>query len=305
MCKKGMAAMMGLIFNIQKFSLNDGPGIRTVVFLKGCPLRCRWCSNPESQETAPQILWDADRCRHCGTCVAICPHKAIRQEGNTIQITHSQCENCGDCISHCPAGALKREGEYKTVDEVVAICRQDKDFYEESGGGVTLSGGEMLMQPAFAAKLIDALHAEGISVAAETTGFAGSEVFLPLAERLDDILFDLKHWDGEKHLEGTGVPLQPILENMHRAIQRGRRVLPRIPVIPGYNDSIEVAVGFCRRLKEVGAERAQLLPFHQFGEKKYAMLGRGYTMAEAVPLHQEDLIAYRDTFLQCGIKAFF
>lgn len=275
----------GIIFNIQKFSLHDGPGIRTVVFFKGCPLTCRWCSNPESHSTNVQILWDKEKCTGCKTCVKTCPQNAITEQSGKIIIDNKQCAGCQTCVSSCPGHALKTEGERKTVGEILDICLQDKDFYEESGGGVTLSGGEVLMHPDFAVSLLRSLQKLHIHTAIETTGFAAPEIFDRVTAYADLLLFDIKHWDEEKHKEGTGVSNTLILENMRRGIADKKNILPRLPVIPGYNNTPEDAVGFVRRLHDAGATKVQLLPFHQFGEKKYDMLGKEYSFIDIPALH--------------------
>ena len=259
----------GVVFNIQKFSVNDGPGIRTVVFLKGCPLRCRWCANPESQSARVQILWDGEKCLRCGHCVSLCSHGALRTEDGAVRPVPENCTGCLRCVGECPGRALQAEGEQKTVEEVVRVCMQDMPFYEESGGGVTLSGGEALMQPEFSIALLRALRERGVHTAVETTGYASPEVFRAVAEQADLLLFDIKHWDGERHRQGTGVTNELPLANMKLAIRMGKDVLPRLPVIPGFNDSLEDVKGFALRLHEVGASRVQLLPFHQFGQRKY------------------------------------
>lgn len=295
----------GMIFNIQKFSLHDGPGIRTVVFFKGCPLKCKWCANPESQSPNVQVLWDGDKCMKCGTCVRDCVARAISLSEGRIQVSESLCTGCRICLEHCPGRALKAEGEAKTVEEVLAVCLQDLDFYEESGGGVTLSGGEPLVHPDFAIALIRALKEHGIHTAIETTGFAAPEVFDQVTDLLDLLLFDIKHWDEQRHIAGTGVSNRLILDNMKRAIAAGKNVLPRLPVIPGFNDSLEDAAGFVKRLKEAGASRVQMLPFHQFGERKYEELGKDYEYTDVPALHEEDLEAFKQVFLDAGIHAFF
>ena len=305
------SAEYGMIFNIQKFSINDGPGIRTVVFFKGCPLKCTWCANPESQEPRLSILWDSRKCIGCRTCVKSCPALAIRDTGIGIAIDHHRCSGSGVCSEHgiciekCPAHALKAEGERKSVDEIVRIVMQDEPFYEESGGGVTLSGGEATMQPEFAVALLKALKEQSIHTAIETTGFASPAVFERIIAYVDLLLFDIKHWNDEKHKKGTNVSHLPILQNMKYAIDQGKDVLPRLPVIPGYNDSLEDAMGFVERLREVGARRVQLLPFHQFGENKYHMLGKEYTFANVQALHPEDLQEFQRIFLHSEIDAFF
>ena len=308
----------GLVFNIQKFSVNDGPGIRTAVFVKGCPLRCKWCSNPESQSRRIQVLWDEKKCLHCQMCVMSCPEYAIAHYGvggssvpgespasGRIFIEDSKCSGCGICVRSCPGHALSAEGEYMSAGAVLEKCLQDVPFYEESGGGVTLSGGEILSSPRFTLALINLLHENGIHVALETTGFASPQVFTKVAGEADLLLFDMKHWNEQKHIEGTGVSNLPILANMKRGVQMGLAILPRIPVIPGFNDSLEDACGMAGRLHEVGLSKAQLLPFHQFGENKYHLLRKEYAYEDVPSYHREELEDYRKAFEECGIDAFF
>ena len=295
----------GTVFNIQKFSVNDGPGIRTVVFLKGCPLRCPWCANPESQPVQKQILWDRTKCLHCGHCEQVCPLGAITTADGKISVDHESCSVCGTCVHECPGRALKTEGERKTVQQVLDVVLQDLPFYEESGGGLTLSGGECLMQPLFSESLLLAAKEEGLHTGCETTGYAGQGVFRKILRHLDYVLFDMKHWDAAMHRQATGVSNELPLLNLRTAIEAGKEVLPRIPVIPGFNDSLADAVGFSKRLREVGAERCQLLPFHQFGENKYDLLGKEYRYRGVPALHREDLEDYRLVFLDQGIQASF
>lgn len=295
----------GVIFNIQKFSLDDGPGIRTVVFLKGCPLSCAWCANPESQDPRVQSLWDKTRCRGCLNCVKSCPENAVVRTPAGITVDPSRCTGCGLCARICPEGALSIEGEHRSVNEIVRICLQDRDFYEESGGGVTLSGGEALAQPEFALSLLSALKGRGIHTAVETTGFAREDVFDRVTKQADLLLYDIKHWNEERHIEGTGVSNRQILSNLKRAAAAGAEILPRLPVIPGFNNSEEDARGFCEILQEAGLGRIQLLPFHQFGENKYTQLGRSYAYTDVPALHEEDLMSFQKIFLDAGIDAFF
>ena len=258
-----------------------------------------------------QILWDAKKCLHCGTCIKSCPTLAVKNIDGKISVDHKKCSGAGVCsergicIEKCPAHALKPEGERKTVAEIMEVVMQDLPFYEESGGGVTLSGGEATMQPEFAIELLKALKSKNIHTAIETTGFASPAIFRRIVEHIDLLLFDIKHWDETRHRDKTGVSNAPILQNMKFAIDAGKDVLPRLPVIPNYNNSIDDARGFVRRLREVGATKVQLLPFHQFGESKYSMLGRDYEFSHVKGLHPEDLTAFQKVFVDAGIDAFF
>lgn len=299
-----MMEQAGLVFNLQKFSLHDGPGIRTTVFLQGCPLRCGWCSNPESQNATPQLLWDSAKCLACLHCITACPKAVLtRREGRIVP--GNGCVGCGACVRECPGKALELPCRRMAVPEVLAACLQDRAFYEGSGGGVTLSGGEPLFQPDFCLSLLEALQGEGLHTALETTGFVPPELFQRAAAFTDLFLFDLKHGEEEAHRRGTGVSNRLILENLAWAAESGKEVLPRIPVIPGFNDRPADAESFCRRLRAAGLSRAQLLPFHQFGEKKYEQLGRDYAYAAAQPLRKEGLEDFRQAFLQNGVEAFF
>lgn len=295
----------GITFNIQKFSIHDGPGIRTTVFFKGCPLRCEWCSNPESQIKNVQILHDQSKCSYCLSCVAVCPNGAITHEDNKIIINEDKCVGCLTCVNSCPNRALSYEGDYQTIEEIVDICMQDIDFYEESGGGVTISGGEGMSQPEFLKKLIAELKKNSVHVAIETTGYVKKETFEELARELDLLLFDVKHYDREKHYNGTKVYNDLIVENLKWAIDNGIEVLPRIPVIPDFNDSLEDAEGLAKLLVEVGAKKVQLLPFHQFGEKKYELLNRNYKYKNKKALYPEDLEEYQKIFEDKGLNCFF
>lgn len=303
--RKANYMQTGVIFNIQKFSINDGPGIRTVVFFKGCPLHCKWCANPESQLAKIQILWDKKKCLHCHHCLEICLQKAIFLKDDNIFIDTNKCTLCKQCINTCPQKALTSEGEIKTVQQVLDIVLQDEVFYEESDGGITLSGGEFLMQTQFAKELLIAAKEKNLHTCCETTGFCTPEKFQHIIQYIDYILFDLKHWNSQKHLEGTGVDNKLILTNMKYAISTGKKVLPRIPVIPKFNDSLEDAKRFCEVLHDVGSNQCQLLPFHQFGENKYYLLNKKYAYENQPALHHEDLQDYLQIFLDNDIHAFF
>ena len=252
---------MGLIFNIQKFSINDGPGIRTTVFFKGCPLQCRWCSNPESQN------------RFC------------------------------DLTEEMQDPAFR--GTRYTVEEVMSVVRQDKPFYDRSGGGMTFSGGDVLHQAEFAACLADAAHAESIHVAAETEGYTSPERFKTFLTHIDLLLYDFKQADREAHFRGTGVYNDVIKENLITAVSSGKPVIARIPVIPWFNASLSAAEAMASELAEIGVREVHLLPFHQMGESKYEKLGVPYEMKGVKQLHPEILEKYRDVFLLHGLECSF
>ena len=307
----------GILFNIQMFSIHDGPGVRTTVFVKGCPLRCKWCSNPESQLSRVQIMYHSDNCLHCHKCVHTCPENAVTATESTeaadttkaaagrIRIDFHKCTGCLACVQGCPGRALTNEGECRTVDEVVEVCMQDKDFYEESGGGVTISGGEGMMQPDFTEALVLRLKENGIHTAIETTGCVSPEVFHRLAPLFDLLLFDVKHYDPDRHQKGTGVGTDLIRKSLRWACDQGLSILPRIPVIPGFNAELSDAEGIAALLKEIGLSRVQLLPFHQMGERKYEFLNMDYEMTGVKALHPEDLTEYQKVFLEQGIDCFF
>ncbi|MDQ7992381.1 MAG: glycyl-radical enzyme activating protein [Propionicimonas sp.] len=259
-----MTEAVGRVFDIQKFSLHDGPGIRTLVFLKGCPMACAWCSNPGSREL------------------------------RVLQVR--------DPVD--PASSAPDSRDY-SVDEVVATCLQDLPFYQESGGGVTLSGGEAMVQHRFSAALLRRLRDNGVHTAIETTGYAAPAIFARLLGLVDLAIIDVKHHDPGEHRRWTGVGNGLPLQNLATAIRAGGDVLVRIPVIPGVNDTPGDAVAFCRLLAPLGVETVQLLPFHQFGERKYELLDWEYRLAGVPALHEEDLTGYRDTFRHNGIEAFF
>ncbi|KPJ22387.1 glycyl-radical enzyme activating protein [Streptococcus phocae] len=253
----------GIVFNIQHFSIHDGPGIRTTVFLKGCPLRCPWCANPESQQKAPEEMLTVD------------------------------------------GSKTETVGSLKTVDEVIDEVLKDIDFYEESGGGMTLSGGELFAQFDFALALLKAAKKAGLHTAIETTAFAKHEQFVSLIDYVDFIYTDLKHYDLLKHREVTGVRNNLIIKNIHYAFAAGKEIVLRIPVIPDFNDSLEDAKAFSQLFNQLNINQVQLLPFHQFGENKYKLLGRDYQMAEVKAYHPEDLQDYQDVFLDHGIHCYF
>lgn len=295
--------MKATIFNIQKFCLHDGPGIRTTVFFKGCNLKCRWCANPESQQLRPQLTLDRARCLGCGRCAQACPKGARQMMSSLPRTDMRKCQACGACMEVCSAIAIAMEGREVTVEEVLNEVMKDAPFYERSGGGVTFSGGEVLLQQDFAMELARKLHQQGVSVAVETAAAVSGERFKAFLREIDYIFVDLKHYDGEAHRAGTGIGNEQILENIRAVQHSGLPFTLRIPVIPGYNDAQKDARGFAQLLADLDINRVQLLPFHQLGERKYDLLGRDYAYAGAAQLHREDLQAYQNEFKRLGVQA--
>lgn len=259
--------MTGRIFDVQRFSIYDGPGIRTAVFFKGCPLRCLWCHNPESQRPGPELLFYAHKCVGCGKCAAVCAN------------THTpQCTGCGRCAAVCAHGAREISGYDAAAEDVLQTVLRDRAFYETSGGGVTLTGGEPLAQPDFAGELLEICRANGLRTAMETSGHAPWETLSRLLPLLDLVYFDIKGIDPVLHEKNTGVSNGRILDNAGRLKAAGANVIFRMPYIPGFNDGeLEAVRAFA------GEFPLQLMPYHATGEGKYAALGRAYPAAGTQP----------------------
>lgn len=270
----------GTVFNIQKFSLHDGPGIRTIVFLKGCYLACRWCSNPESQKPEPEVFYQQNNCLHCGRCVKACPQQAIDPAREGL-IDRQRCDGCGVCAEVCPAGAMILAGKTMTVEQVMEELRKDEVHYRRSGGGITLSGGEALAQPEFAAELLAACKARGWHTAMETTGIAAKKVLDRVIPLVDLVLLDIKTFFRDRHEQFTGYPNDVVLQNALYLSEIAKNVAIRVPVIPGFNEddkSIYSIALFAKHMKNIS--RLHLLPYHSYGKNKYALLGRQYGMID-------------------------
>jgi len=264
----------GLVFNLQKYSVHDGPGIRTTVFLKGCPLRCAWCHNPESLSPRREILVVGQRCTACGECRAACPFGDRLAGAGPLPPRPDPCTLCGECVEACPTGARQLLGCEMTVAEVVAEVRKDRIFYEDSGGGVTISGGEPLSQPRFLVALAQALRAAGLHAALDTTGFGCTEHLLAAAGLSDLVLYDLKAFDETRHRELTGVSNRGILENLRALSAVHANIWIRIPVVPGFNDDLADLANLSAFVAGLrGVTLVNLLPFHRAGLHKYERLG--------------------------------
>lgn len=268
--------MKALIFDLKRYALHDGPGIRFNVFFKGCPLHCLWCHNPEGVAFEPELMLMPNRCARCGDCVRACGLGALDQEADgRIQVDRTRCNLCGDCVEACQREAIAIAGREMTIEEIIAEAEKERIFFEQSGGGVTLTGGEPLAQPALAEALMDGLKQRGIQVALDTSGYASRDVFLRLAEKADLILFDLKIMDEKKHKQYTGVSNRLILENLRALETSGRPVWVRFPLIPGVNDderNLEAMADFLTGLKAV--RQINVLPYHKGGVEKFRRLDR-------------------------------
>ncbi|WP_215700710.1 glycyl-radical enzyme activating protein [Clostridium sp. MCC353] len=282
----------GLIFNIQRFCLHDGPGIRTAVFFSGCPLTCPWCCNPESEKLRPVLLHDGKTCALCGLCARNCPSMAVSISGGFWKMDPGRCTACGRCAAACPHDALELSGRVYTLEEAANEVLKDQAFFEKSGGGVTLSGGEVLMQAEFAAKLAKRLKTSGVHTACETTAALSGAAFEQLMAEMDYIMIDIKHYDAEKLWQTCHGDLNIISGNIKAAVNYGIPLAGRIPVIPGFNSSMQDMEGFALFGRELGIREIHLLPFHQMGEEKYERLQKQYLMKDEPPLHKEDLMKY-------------
>jgi pyruvate formate lyase activating enzyme len=299
-----VTSQSAVITNIQGFSIHDGPGIRTVVFFKGCPLSCRWCANPECLSAEPQIGFIETLCTDCGTCSDICTNEAIRNGKSVHRIDYDRCVSCGDCLDHCTNGALVRYGESKTVLDVWDAVRRDKIFYDSSGGGVTASGGEPLLHAGFVRELFELCKEEQIDTCIETCGLAGREALLGVIPVTDHFLFDLKHMDSDIHDTYTGQPNGPILGNAALIIEHGVDIVFRQPLIPGINDTaenIEATAAFLSGLGKIDA-RLELMPFHRMGWSKYRALNMKYPMDGTGAAEDEMVESVKTAYLDRGIR---
>jgi pyruvate formate lyase activating enzyme len=279
----------GLIFDIMRYALHDGPGIRTTVFFKGCPLSCWWCHNPESQSLYPELMYFPERCLRCDTCEVLCPQHAVTRVGDAM-ITSDACRVCGTCANACSAEAREVLGKWMSVEEVLAEVEKDVIFFDESGGGVTLSGGEPLLQPDFAEALLRGCRERGIHTALDTCGLAAIDALQRVARYVDLFLFDLKLLDAARHRQYAGADNGTILRNLEALATSGCNTVVRFPVIPGINDSSGDTAQMIAFLTRLGLRRIDLLGYHKIGADKYRRLKMEYRLDTVEPPN--------DTYLQ-------
>ena len=276
----------GIVYDIQRYSLHDGPGIRTIVFLKGCPLRCSWCCNPESQRSAVEVAYNQDLCIACDACVEACQSNAIHKysEKSIFRINKSVCTDCLQCVDVCPTNAIYSIGQEMTIQEVLDVVMKDASYYRRSGGGVTLSGGEPLVWSELCKRLLSRLYARNINTAVETCGCAPWEAFERVIDFVDLFLFDIKCMDSNLHLQLTGASNEGIISNLYNLRAKGKEIVIRAPIIPGINDSIENIKGIADLMNDLRIDEINLMPYHNLGSVKYDRLCREYSLSEIEPI---------------------
>ena len=293
---------MGMVFNIQRFSVHDGPGIRTTIFLKGCPLRCLWCHNPESAHAGPELGYHKNRCALCGECAACCPSGALRITDGKVQRDHALCRSCFSCAEACPTGALELYGKEMPPLEAAKLALRDKRYYDKTGGGVTFSGGEPLSQADFVVKTAQILREHGVSIALETSLYGTAAALDSVAAVTDYFMADIKAMDDKIHQQATGCSNRPILDNLKRLAALNAKVLVRVPVVPGISDGVENIERTARFLLDYTPYRTiELIPMHKLAAHKYEALGREYS-AQDIPLPEEtQMQRLRNTLHALGI----
>jgi len=291
------------VFNIQRCSIHDGPGIRTTVFIKGCPLRCDWCHNPESLDGAPEVVINEKKCTSCGACIEVCPESNGERPARGADWDDGTCRHCGACAEACPSESRELIGEPRAVADLVAEVERDRPFFESSGGGVTFSGGEPLCYPTFLTACLEACREKGLHTAVDTSGFASKKVVSDIARLADVLLYDLKHMDSVAHKRHTGVDNKRILENLQAVSQDGAEIWIRFPLIPGFNDdeeNLEAMASFIGALPN--DHPLFVLPYHPTGIDKYRRLGKDAPDVDYQKPSDEDLEAIVERLRSHGLE---
>ncbi len=301
-----MAANAGIVFEIQKYSTEDGPGIRTTVFFKGCPLRCAWCQNPEGIEKKPSLQWFAKKCIVCGTCAKICNKKAIRLDENGVHVDRAKCDVCGNCVKECPGTALKMFGTPWLLDDLVGEVEKDLAYYSRSGGGVTASGGDPTSQADFVARFLESCRGHGISTAIETCGLASKTVFERILPHVDLVMYDLKEIDPDKHEHFTGARNDIVLDNCIWLSNTGTKIWIRTPIIPGYtatDENIKGLAAFIITKLRNKIDRWDLLAFNNLPADKYVRMDRGpWTLKNCQVLTKKEMEHFYTIAVDLGVK---
>ncbi len=291
-----------LVTNIQRYSLHDGPGIRTVVFLKGCGMRCKWCHNPECIDLHPDVLFRQSKCMHCGRCAKICPKGAIDLDREN-RIDRIKCDRCLKCVDVCPYQALSRSGEMRSAEDVFEEVRRDFLFYLNSHGGITISGGEPLLHHRFTVRLLQLCKQGGMRTALETAGNVQPEVLIEASRYADLILYDVKHMDSGTHKIHTGVPNELILDNLRKLAEASKeKIRVRVPVVPGFNYSAEAIREIASFVGSLGIRWLDLLPYHGYAEGKYIMLGKHYGLQGMNDLSKDLLLPLESIVRSYGLE---
>jgi pyruvate formate lyase activating enzyme len=295
----------GFIYDLQRFAIHDGPGIRTLVYMKGCPLKCLWCSSPQTQNSKPEIMQNEINCKKCGTCIDVCPDHVITiTDEDEIRFDRERCTNCGQCVESCPNQALKIIGYHVTTEELYQEVNKDSPFYRRSNGGVTVGGGEPTMQIDFVTAFLKRCKQTYINTAIETCGYVKWDNMENLLKYVDLVYIDIKHMDPEVHKNLTGFSNELILENVKK-ISKIKPIIIRIPVIPDYNDSEENITATARFAFDLGdnLKRLELLPYHKFGTQTYVRIGMEYKLTDVEPPSEDHMLRLKEIVESCGVKA--